>query len=84
MSQHEVLWQLVKQLPTDFEPYGSRSRRGVNPTWISASTSGLRRLRLDARLASDHTWVGFNLAVGQRASRAATRSLRSGSLRFRR
>jgi hypothetical protein len=26
MSQHEQLLQLVKKLPTDFEPYGSRSR----------------------------------------------------------
>lgn len=25
-SQHERLWQLVTKLPTDFEPYGSRSR----------------------------------------------------------
>lgn len=26
MSQHEFLLQLVKRLPTDFEPYGARSR----------------------------------------------------------
>src|SRR5712691_5872530 len=26
MSQHKLLFQLVKQLPTDFEPYGLRSR----------------------------------------------------------
>jgi hypothetical protein len=26
MTQHELLWQLVQKLPTDFEPYGSRSR----------------------------------------------------------
>jgi hypothetical protein len=26
MSQHDLLWQLVSKLPTDFEPCGSRRR----------------------------------------------------------
>jgi hypothetical protein len=26
MSHHELLFHLVKQLPTDFEPYGTHSR----------------------------------------------------------
>jgi hypothetical protein len=28
MYPHDLLWQLVRKLPTDFEPYGSRSRTG--------------------------------------------------------
>ena len=27
-QRHEALWQIVKQLPTDFQPYGKRKRSG--------------------------------------------------------
>jgi hypothetical protein len=63
MTQHELLWQLVQQLPTDFEPYGSRSR---DADWGPDCSCGCKHfLELSGTLGFD-----WGLCANARSPRA--------------